>query len=266
MWVLVVLAAIGAGVLIWRKETQKIVPPPDTVAALPSSSTVATPVVEGPVHPIELAKSEPEPAKASTAALPTLDASDGSVADTLQALVGGDLASLMLSDRVILRIVATVDALPRQDIANGILPLHTPKGAFLTEQADGVTTISDRNAERYAAYMQMVENTDTNALVGWYVQHYPLFQQAYRELGYPHGYFNDRLIAMIDDLLAAPVPAKIVELVKPRTLYQFSDPSLQSLSVGQKLLIRMGPDNAAQIKEKLRSIRSALIGEHLRAK
>ena len=37
-----------------------------------------------------------------------------------------------------------------------------------------------------------------------YLHFYPLFQQAYQSLGYPNGYFNDRLVATIDNLLAAP--------------------------------------------------------------
>ena len=44
---------------------------------------------------------------------------------------------------------------------------------------------------------------DARKLVAVYSRFYPLFQRAYRELGYPNKYFNDRLIEAIDDLLAA---------------------------------------------------------------
>jgi hypothetical protein len=37
------------------------------------------------------------------------------------------------------------------------------------------------------------------------------------------------------------------------------------LSAGQKLLLRVGPANEATIKDKLRAIRAALVGRHLRA-
>ena len=37
---------------------------------------------------------------------------------------------------------------------------------------------------------------------------YPLFQQAYAELGYPTGHFNDRLVEVVDHLLAAPEPTQ----------------------------------------------------------
>jgi len=35
---------------------------------------------------------------------------------------------------------------------------------------------------------------DAKKLVSVYVHLYPLFQQAYVGLGYPDGYFNDRLV------------------------------------------------------------------------
>jgi hypothetical protein len=37
--------------------------------------------------------------------------------------------------------------------------------------------------------------------------------------------------------------------------YEYADPSLEQLSAGQKLLIRMGSENAAALKLKLRELR-----------
>jgi hypothetical protein len=42
--------------------------------------------------------------------------------------------------------------------------------------------------------------------------------------------------------------------------YEFADPKLESRSEGQKLLIRMGPQNAAALKKKLRDIRAQIVG------
>jgi hypothetical protein len=41
-------------------------------------------------------------------------------------------------------------------------------------------------------------------------------------------------------------------------LYRFADEQLEKSSSGHKLLIRMGPDNAAVLKGKLREIKAAL--------
>jgi hypothetical protein len=39
-------------------------------------------------------------------------------------------------------------------------------------------------------------------------------------------------------------------------MYNFADPALEARPAGQKLLIRMGPDNAATIKSKLMELRA----------
>jgi hypothetical protein len=41
-------------------------------------------------------------------------------------------------------------------------------------------------------------------------------------------------------------------------MYVFTDQSLESRPAGQKLLIRMGPDNAAVVKAKLSELRAAI--------
>ena len=210
----VVLAGlVAAGIFAWRHGLNpEVAPPPAGSASSPSAPAAAT--SPGMVqHPI----ADAGPAPAATTPLPALEASDSQMADALAGLAGNSqLRGLLLPDQIIPRIVATVDALPRQTVGARVLPLHTPAGSFRIAQAGGTTVISPDNAARYAPYMQVVENVDPEALVAWYVQSYPLFQQAYQELGYPKGYFNDRLIVAIDDMLAAPSPSGPVALVRPR--------------------------------------------------
>jgi hypothetical protein len=102
-----------------------------------------------------------------------------------------------------------------------------------------------------------MEAVEAKRLVAAYAHFYPLFQVAYQELGYPNRYFNDRLVEAIDDLLAAPEVAA-PQLVQPKVLYQFADAELEARSAGQKILMRMGPQNAARVKAKMRSIRTEL--------
>ena len=87
---------------------------------------------------------------------------------------------------------------------------------------------------------------------------YPLFQQSYRDLGYPKGYFNDRLIAAMDDLLATPEPKAPLQLTQDKVLYQFADPDLERRSAGQKVMLRIGTENARAVKAKLREFRAAV--------
>jgi hypothetical protein len=257
----VVLAGLVAvGIFAWRHGLNpEVAPGPASSTTAPSApAAAASPGVVQ--HPI----ADAGPAPATTTPLPALGASDTQVADALAGLAGNSkLRALLLPDQIIPRIVATVDALPRRTVGARVLPLHTPTGSFRTGQAGGNTVISADNAARYAPYMQVVENVDPKALVAWYVESYPLFQQAYQDLGYPKGYFNDRLIVAIDDMLAAPSPDGPIVLVRPKVFYRYADPELESLSAGQKLMIRVGPANEAKIKARLRAVRAALTGARL---
>lgn len=250
---IVIVALVVAGYLYLRHHAKA--PPPvsgQASAPAPAGSRAAS----GTHYPISAASTGP--AAASTTPMPPLHASDADVAKTFATLSHGTLDKLLMPSDLIQRAVATIDALPGRKLNDNILPLHPPKGSFITTNSNGRTVIDARNYDRYSAYMQVLESIDTQSLVDWYVAHYALFQQAYREQGYPHGYFNDRLIDVIDMLLATPDVEDTVTLQRPNVFYTFEDPSLESLSAGQKLLLRLGPENENKIKRKLRTIRSAL--------
>jgi hypothetical protein len=50
-----------------------------------------------------------------------------------------------------------------------------------------------------------------------------------------------------------------LELARPKVLYEFADPQLEGRSAGQKVMMRMGSQNAARVKAKLREIRRELV-------
>jgi hypothetical protein len=97
---------------------------------------------------------------------------------------------------------------------------------------------------------------------------YPLLQEAYEELGYPGKYFNDRVVEVIDDLLAAPdvvSPIKLKRIEVPGAipgkaggLYVFEDAKLEARTAGQKILLRVGHDNAVKLKAKLAEVRARI--------
>jgi hypothetical protein len=253
----VVVVVAAAGILYFLRHRATMAPPPVTVA--PSAPPPAAASTQPVHHPIEEALST-APAAQAKPALPSLDDSDDEVGGVLTDLVGQSLFdSLFEHKNIVRRIVATVDNLPREAIAPRLWVLRPVGGRFLVSGQADTLAIAPENALRYTAYMQMVQAVDVRKLVEAYVHHYPLFQQAYEHLGYPHGYFNDRLIAVIDHLLATPAVQPPVALLQPHVLYEYADPSLESLSFGQKVLLRMGSDDAAAIKNKLSAIRSLLV-------
>jgi hypothetical protein len=212
-------------------------------------------------HPISQAQTVPAPA--TTSPLPPLDASDDAFAKALSEIPGAEgLAQLLLARGLVPHVVATVDALPRHEIGASILPLKTPTGSFAVDTSGEQPAIAVENYKRYDAYMKIVQDVDPRTLVTWYVHWYPLFQKAYEQLGYPRGYFNDRLVQAIDNMPAAPNVQRAPQLVKTQDgHYVFADPTWEALSVGQKLMIRIGPDHERELKSRLRSIRALLLGK-----
>jgi hypothetical protein len=260
--IIVIVAAIVAIVLGWRAlHAPEPASAPATPAPQAAAPAVPAPTETAPKHPIEAAAVTPP---VDTTPLPTVPDSDGALQDALASLfTGAPLERVFHLQEIVPRFVATIDNLPRQTVALSKMPVQPIEGSLQTSPGEGHLLLRADNAQRYATYMRLMEHVDTKQLVQTYVRFYPLFQQAYRDLGYPNGYFNDRLIEVIDHLLATPdVPAPVV-LTQPKVLYEFADPALEQLSAGQKIMIRMGPVNESHAKAKLRDIRRALTGQKL---
>lgn len=262
VWLLVIIVAlIVAGVLVWRSTHAPEVVSAPPQAAAPQPATPA-PDTTAPKYPIEAASTAP-PAPAET--LPAVADSDAALQDAMAAVFNGvPLDRIFHMQAIVPRFVATIDNLPRQTVALSKMPVKPIGGSVeTTTTTDGHTLLRADNAERYTPYLRLMEQASTQKLVQTYVHFYPLFQKAYQDLGYPKGYFNDRLIEVIDHLLAAPdVPAPIA-LTQPKVLFEFADPSLEQLSAGQKMMIRIGPVNESRVKAKLADIRHALTGQTL---
>jgi hypothetical protein len=179
--------------------------------------------------------------------------------DTVAGLVGRKaFEELVYPTQLIRRIVATVDNLPRETASRRVMPVEPVPGAFNVLRTADDIAISAANSARYAPYVRVFEALNSRALVQRYVESYPLFQRAYAELGFPDSNFNERLLEAIDDLLAAPELAGPAKLVQPKVFYHFADPDLDGRSAGQKIMMRMGSENAAKVKSKLREIRAEL--------
>ena len=254
-WVVgaIVLTAALIFAARWYMTGTPTVAPSVTQAPEPAPAAPVAPKIE---HPIERADAEPGPAPQAP-----LEGSDPAMRDALASLFKGNkLPEFVQPMNLIRNIVATIDNLPRSKAAPRLWPVQPTSGALSTTNAGDDLVIAPDNSARYAPVVALVEAVDTKQLVAIYVHFYPLFQQAYRELGYPDGYFNDRLVAVIDHLIATPQVKAPFALVQPKILYQYADPELEALSAGQKAMIRIGPDNAAVLKAKLREIRFRVAG------
>lgn len=268
VWTLaiVVVVILAAAFAWWRWSLQKEAPSEAPVATVPqpqgapADAPAPPPEPVGPQNPVD-ALAEPD------ATLPPLNDADARVNAALNELLGKkSVASFLQTDGFVRRVVATVDNLPRAQATSRVWPTNPAPDRFTVQGNGEARTISPDNGNRYTPFVLFAESVDTARAVALYAKLYPLFQQAYEELGYPGRYFNDRLVAVIDHLLQTPVPngpvqVKLTEVKgemqseRPWVRYEFVDPELESLSAGQKMLIRMGPVNERRMKAKLTDFR-----------
>lgn len=265
-WIIasVLACAVAAGAAWWfwlRPAEPPAAPPP--VAAAPQAPVAPPPLPEasGPQNPVDVLAP-------ADAALPPLAESDQRVAELLAGLLGRDkVVSFLQTEGFVRRAVATVDNLGRAQAPSRMWPVQPMPQRFVVDGDGGApTTIAVANAARYGPFLSFAEAVPLEPAVALYARLYPLFQQAYEELGYPKRYFNDRLVAVLDHLLWAPEPqgplhVKLTPVntdvphLRPWVRYEFVDPALESLSSGQKILVRMGPANEARAKALIRELR-----------
>jgi hypothetical protein len=245
-WAAGAVILISAAVLFFSWRAHRLAKPPSAAATV--APEPAVPAIRNPL---------PEATGGAAAALPGLDESDPAFHDGLADVMGKPAVDRFFKPELLVRhIVVTIDNLPRRHLAVELRPTKPPDGAFIATGNDQQGTIDTANYQRYVPYVQAVQALDMKRLAALYVHFYPLFQQAYQALGYPNGYFNDRVVVTIDNLLAAPDITTDIAVVRPNVMYQFADTKLEELSAGQKLLLRMGPANAAIVKAKLRELRA----------
>ena len=232
------------------------VPPVDPSQASSEEQAAAEAAREGPRYPVPALGEE----ERRRAPLPEPGiASDPPLAEALSSF--GDrntLTGLFSLQDIARRFVVTVDNLPREIVPSQASIVRRVPGPLEVEPTEDGFELQPSNYQRYQPFLRFAEAMDPAAVARLYVRFYPLFQYEYQQLGYPDGHFNDRVIAAIDDMLAAPTPQGPIRLVQPKVLYKFADPQLESLSAGQKIMIRIGPDNARRLRAVLIRLRDEL--------
>lgn len=268
---LAILAALllAAGGWWWWQKQHWVPAAASVPAEVPSAASMApdaAPVPAGdtasdPQNPMDVL-AEPD------AQLPALTDADAHVTQALDALLGNSaMAQFVQTDGLVRRFVATVDNLAREQAPARIWPVQPTMGKFTINALGDGEAIALDNGARYGPLVQWIEAVDLKSATALYARLYPLFQQAYEELGFPQRYFNDRLVAVLDHLLQAPEPSGPIYVTltdvrgdvpstRPWVRYEFVDPNLQALSSGQKIMVRVGLVNERRLKKRLRELRA----------
>jgi hypothetical protein len=242
-WIAVALAGVAAGGLLtfwWMSRAQ---PPATSPAATTAAADTGSP------------RNRPAP---QPMPLPPLSASDSFLRD---------LVSTLSRHPALARWLATDDlvrgaALAVVQIGDGRTPA-VPLGALQPAsrvavagtEAGAVDPASYRRWDPAVSALTSIEPADAAQV---YVNVKPLLDEAYEELGYPDGNFDDAVARAVRMLAETPDVSEPPLLLRRPAYFEYEDAALRSLRPVQKQFVLIGPDNRRQVMAWLRRLAAAL--------
>ena len=239
-------------------EIEVIEPRPVPTRITPSTPAAAASVEVEPIV-VDVVEVEAPVAEAAVD-LPRLNDSDSFVAEKISELSSGtSLLSYLVDEQLVRRAVVLVENISRGQYPQTALPYKPIVEEMQVSSDDGrLFTMEAASYTRFDAAVAAFVALDTEQTVGLYRLISPLLQQAYAEIGFRDAEFEQALIKAIDAVLSAPEIEGPFQLVKPSVMYLYADTRLEELANMNKQLIRLGPENSARLKAKLREFKQAL--------
>ncbi len=161
-------------------------------------------------------------------------------------------------DNLVRRLTAAVDNIAEGKSPRAHLAFMAPPQPFTVKKEQETIYLNPQSYGRFNLVADAFASVNADRAVRTFREAKPIFQEAYRELGYPNRDFEKTLIRAIKELLAVPVVDGTIALEEEVVTYGMVDRDLESLSAAQKVLLRMGPQNVRKIQNKLRQMALAL--------
>lgn len=258
-----VLVFLGLAFFMFRDDlagwTREPPAPPDSLRkeepAEPRPVVTKPDPVEAPTPaPLPPAPATPEPAQEEIE-VAALEESDGFVRERLEAF--GLPSEWTSQDDLIRRLAVLTDGITRGDWPRRPIAFLTAPGRFSVIDRDGRLYADPRNAARFEDHLDLLESIDPASAARFLELVGPLMNAALRELGSMQT-ARDSMLEAIDAVLATAISAKEYELVQPKVLYEYADPSIEALAPFEKQLLRLGPSGVARLKSYLTRVRREL--------
>ena len=239
-------------------EIEVIEPRPVPTRITPSTPAAAASVEVEPIV-VDVVEVEAPVAEAAVD-LPRLNDSDSFLVEKISELPSGtSLLSYLVDEQLVRRAVVLVENISRGQYPQTALPYKPIVEEMQVSSDDGrLFTMEAASYTRFDAAVAAFVALDTEQTVWLYRLLSPLLQQAYAEIGFRDAEFEQALIKAIDAVLSAPEIEGPFQLVKPSVMYLYADTRLEELANMNKQLIRLGPENSARLKAKLREFKQAL--------
>jgi len=204
-----------------------------------------------------------EPVEREVIDLPALAESDTWLRDVVgQLSENPQLVTWLLNDDLIRRLAATTTNLARGESPRTHVRFLQPSGSFAVVEEGGRVSVDPASYRRYQALVSVVSSLHVDGTAQVYRNIKPLLDEAYRELGYPDGDFDDVAAQAVKVLLATPVLDR-VEIEPFASSFKYADPRLEGLSEAQKHFLRLGPQNLRTLQNHVRrvALRAGLVLE-----
>ena len=252
--IVVLLLVIAGGIVlltsIWPPEEG----PAPTVTA-PPLAPPPTPVaaeIEGPTP-----RPPPPPPAPVDEPLPRLEDSDDVVRDALGHIPLGTTGQQYLAPgNIIERSASVIYLMAQGDVPYKLLPVSRPKAAFPFSD-DGTRVVTDpAGFERYDPLTQWLGSLDFESLLSSLEWFLPLFREAWSYYGEDPAAFDMAVVMTLDLVIATPeIDLSEARLIRREAVWIFEDPAIEGLAPIQKLVLRMGPENAKILKAKAAEVR-----------
>lgn len=249
---IIVAVAVIAGAVYWFLQRGKpeaevtTLPPPAQLDVSNAEESTTAIDAEPTTSP---AVEEPPPVPVPPVKLPPLDRSDADVISFLLEASEGSFQSWLIQEHLIRKFVRAVNALEEGKLVSQYRPFNDPEIPFKANNSGETWQVDVTNFERYTPYLASLENVGPERLVQIYERYYPLLEQAYEELGVKKGDFRQVTKRALTRITKAPMPPQDATLSRPSVTYRFSAADLEQRAPVEKLLFRMGPENAQRLKK-----------------
>ncbi|WP_413558336.1 DUF3014 domain-containing protein [Bdellovibrio sp. HCB209] len=258
---LLVVAVLALGVALYVRWNPSAVPEQTTESTTqePASGVAVDDTANGPQHPVPSTTENSEDAAGAQKPAPLTQETVGSeIAKRWKSFFGSDEGhELIRIENFVRHFVLMFENATETKIPAQATIFETVNGDFKTTANGDMVRINEANYRRYDSYAALLKSADLKTISSFYVRIYPLLQSAYAEMG-RKGYFNDRVIDVLDQVIAAKEPAANASLIIDGGRFVFEDAELEAAPAVQKVLYRIGPAHTALLKERLKELRSLL--------
>ncbi len=242
-WVILAAGTVIAGALLafwWMGRAQ---PPPATLA--PTSPTDSA---RGPGRP-----------KGLSIVLPPLAESDSMFRELFATLSRHPLLVRVLAQPGLVR-AGVLTVVQIGDGKTPAVPLAELQPATRLTLIGGGTSgkIDPGSYARWDSAVKALTLINASDAASVYVTVKPLFDEAYRELGYPDGDFDEAIVRAIRVLKDTPDLTTDPVLLSRPAYFEHEDAALRALRPVQKQFLLIGPDRRTQVLAWLRQFAATL--------